>query len=139
MPKKTKISLSRLESFLKAQCDRLRTSMDAAEYKNYIIALLFLKRINDQFEIDRLALKDKLKAQYPDVDEADIEAELDVPEKYNCFVPDKARWKYVLHPLDDEGETIDYADAITTALAEVEKHNSALLSGVLSKSLPNAT
>ena len=48
MPKKTKISLSRLESFLKAQCDRLRTSMDAAEYKNYIIALLFLKRINDQ-------------------------------------------------------------------------------------------
>ena len=133
MPKKTKISLSRLESFLKAQCDRLRTSMDAAEYKNYIIALLFLKRINDQFEIDRLALKDKLKAQYPDVDEADIEAELDVPEKYNCFVPDKARWKYVLHPLDDEGETIDYADAITTALAEVEKHNSALLSGVLSK------
>ena len=35
MPKKNKISLSRLESFLKAQCDRLRTSMDAAEYKNY--------------------------------------------------------------------------------------------------------
>ncbi|MBQ3617291.1 MAG: hypothetical protein IJQ89_06555 [Bacteroidales bacterium] len=31
MAKKTKISLSRLESFLKAQCDRLRTSMDAAE------------------------------------------------------------------------------------------------------------
>ena len=29
MPKKSKISLSRLESFLKAQCDRLRTSMDA--------------------------------------------------------------------------------------------------------------
>ena len=57
MPKKQKISLSRLESFLKAQCDRLRTSMDAAEYKNYIIALLFLKRINDQFEIDRIALK----------------------------------------------------------------------------------
>ena len=52
MPKKQKISLSRLESFLKAQCDRLRTSMDAAEYKNYIIALLFLKRINDQDRID---------------------------------------------------------------------------------------
>lgn len=51
MSKKTKISLSRLESFLKAQCDRLRTSMDAAEYKNYIIALLFLKRINDQYYV----------------------------------------------------------------------------------------
>lgn len=133
MPKKNKISLSRLESFLKAQCDRLRTSMDAAEYKNYIIALLFLKRINDQFEIDRLALKEELKKQYPNAAEADIEAELDIPEKYICYVPDKARWKFVLNPVDDEGETISYADAITTALAEVEKSNSALLSGVLSK------
>ena len=131
--KKTKISLSRLESFLKAQCDRLRTSMDAAEYKNYIIALLFLKRINDQFEIDRLALKDELKKQYPNAADADIEAELDIPEKYICYVPDKARWKFVLNPVDDEGENISYADAITTALAEVEKSNSALLSGVLSK------
>ena len=85
MSKKTKISLSRLESFLKAQCDRLRTSMDAAEYKNYIIALLFLKRINDQFEIDRQLLKDELKKQYPNADEADIEEELDHPEKYNCY------------------------------------------------------
>lgn len=86
MSKKTKISLSRLESFLKAQCDRLRTSMDAAEYKNYIIALLFLKRINDQFEIDRIALKDELKKQYSNAAEADIEAELDIPEKYICYV-----------------------------------------------------
>lgn len=133
MSRKTKISLSRLESFLKAQCDRLRTSMDAAEYKNYIIALLFLKRINDQFEIDRLKLKDELLKQYPDADEADIEAELDIPEKHICYVPDKARWKFVLNPVDDKGEDVSYADAITTALAEVEKSNSALLSGVLSK------
>ena len=133
MPKKTKISLSRLESFLKAQCDRLRTSMDAAEYKNYIIALLFLKRINDQFEIDRQQLKDDLKKQYPNADEATIEEELDIPEKYNCYVPALARWKYLLHPLNEEGEELSYGDAITTALAEVEKSNSALLSGVLSK------
>ena len=133
MSKKTKISLSRLESFLKAQCDRLRTSMDAAEYKNYIIALLFLKRINDQFEIDRLALKEDLKKQYPNADEATIDEELGIPEKYNCFVPELARWKYLLHPLSEEGEELSYGDAITTALAEVEKSNSALLSGVLSK------
>jgi type I restriction enzyme M protein len=133
MSKKTKISLSRLESFLKAQCDRLRTSMDAAEYKNYIIALLFLKRINDQFEIDRLALKDDLRKQYPDADEATIEEELDIPEKYNCYVPELARWKYLLHPLNEHDEELSYGDAITTALAEVEKSNAALLSGVLSK------
>lgn len=70
MSHKSKISLSRLQSFLKSQCDRLRTSMDAAEYKNYIIALLFLKRINDQFEIDRQALKESLLKTYPDADES---------------------------------------------------------------------
>ena len=44
-----KISLSKLESFLKAQCDALRgAGLDAAEYKDYIIAMIFLKRVNDQ-------------------------------------------------------------------------------------------
>ncbi|WP_215905263.1 type I restriction-modification system subunit M N-terminal domain-containing protein [Treponema peruense] len=36
-----KLSLSALETFLKSQCDALRTSMDAAEYKDYIIAMIF--------------------------------------------------------------------------------------------------
>ena len=133
MSKKTKISLSRLESFLKAQCDRLRTSMDASEYKNYIIALLFLKRINDQFEIDRQTLKEELKKQYPNASDADIEEELNIPEKYNCFVPELARWKYLLHPVNEKEEELSFGDAITTALTEVERTNSALLSGVLSK------
>lgn len=133
MSRKTKISLSRLQSFLKAQCDRLRAYMDASEYKDYIIALLFIKRINDQFEIDRLKLRDELKTQFPDVPDADIEEELDVPEKYNCYVPPLARWKHLLNPVDENGEEISYGDAITIALAEVEKSNSALLSGVLSK------
>ena len=132
MSRKTKISLSRLQSFLKAQCDRLRAYMDASEYKDYIIALLFIKRINDQFEIDRLKLRDELKTQFPDVPESDIEEELDVPEKYNCYVPTLARWKHLLNPNDENGEEISYGDAITIALAEVEKSNSALLSGVLS-------
>lgn len=132
MSRKTKISLSRLQSFLKAQCDRLRAYMDASEYKDYIIALLFIKRINDQFEIDRLKLRNELKTQFPDVPESDIEEELDVAEKYNCYVPPLARWKYLLNPNDENGEEISYGDAITIALAEVEKSNSALLSGVLS-------
>lgn len=132
MARKNKISLSRLQSFLKAQCDRLRAYMDASEYKDYIIALLFIKRINDQFEIDRLKLRDELKTQFPDVPESDIEEELDVAEKYNCYVPPLARWKHLLNPNDESGEEISYGNAITIALAEVEKSNSALLSGVLS-------
>lgn len=133
MSKKTKISLSRLETFLKAECDRLRTSMDASEYKNYLIALLFLKRINDQFDIDRKKLEDDLKKEFPDANAEDIENELDVPEKYNCYVPKLARWKFLLAPVNEQDEEISYGDAITTALKEVEISNAALLSGVLSK------
>ena len=63
---------------------------DAAEYKNYIIALLFLKRINDQFEIDRIALKESLRKQYPDTPgeplyDLDIQCEIEaVPYEQLC-------------------------------------------------------
>ena len=59
-----------------------------------------------------------MKKQYPNTDEATINEELDIPEKYNCYVPALARWKYLLHPLNDDGEELSYGDAITTALAE---------------------
>jgi len=102
-----KISLSRLNTFLKLQCDNLRAAgLDASEYKDYIIAMLFLKRVNDQFEIARLARTNKLLEEYPDLSKEEIADELEeikAPE-YEFFVPKLARWKIDYKPTLEERE-----------------------------------
>jgi len=98
-----KISLSKLESFLKSQCDALRgAGLDAAEYKDYLIALIFLKRVNDQFEVAQIANKLKLKQEYPDASETVILAELEQPNAavYEFYVPVRSRWKVETLPLE---------------------------------------
>jgi type I restriction enzyme M protein len=103
-----KISLSRLNTFLKLQCDNLRAAgLDAAEYKDYIIAMLFLKRVNDQFEIGRIKRSDNLLKEYPDLSPQEIEEELEevkAPE-YEFFVPKLARWKIDYQPTPEEKQT----------------------------------
>lgn len=100
-----KITLSRLNTFLKLQCDNLRAAgLDAAEYKDYIIAMLFLKRVNDQFELARLERINHLKAEFPDLTEEELNEELEQinAEEYDFFVPLMARWKVSYTPNSEE-------------------------------------
>jgi type I restriction enzyme M protein len=115
--------------------DRLRGSVESAEYKHLVLGLLFLKYISDSFERRRAwlekATRDPASADYFTDDDA-VRAEiLEDRDEYiseNVFwVPEEARWPALLaaSSLSDVGERID------RALDAIERDNAEQLRGVL--------
>ena len=103
--------LKELESTLWKSADKLRTSLDAAQYKHVVLGLIFVKYISDSFE-DR---KQELSQQFNDKDhyyyiypqdyqseaerEQAIKGELEERDYYtekNVFwVPQVSRWEFL--------------------------------------------
>lgn len=105
MSQTKKITLSRLNTFLKLQCDNLRAAgLDAAEYKDYIIAMIFLKRVNDQFDLARLERANHLREEFPELTDEELNDELEQinAEEYDFFVPLMARWRVSYNPTPEE-------------------------------------
>lgn len=100
--------------------DKLRSNMDAAEYKHVVLGLIFLKYVSDSFEEKYNELKAEGYGDEEDRDEYVAE---------NIFwVPKEARWSNIkAHATGtDVGETID------KAMEAIEKENNSL-KGVLTK------
>jgi type I restriction enzyme M protein len=113
-----------LEKTLWAAADKLRSNMDAAEYKHIVLGLIFLKYISDAF-YDQY---EKLKAGQGEFEDADPED----PDEYLgdnvFFVPEKARWQY----LQDRAKQPEIGKTIDDAMDEIEKINPPL-KGILPK------
>ena len=112
----------------------IRGAQDAAKFKDYLLPLLFLKRLSDVFddEIDRLA------EEYGDREVAWEIAESD-HELLRFYLPPEARWSVVSRretydwPSDQQGRSTrsrDIGEHLTRAVRAVVLHNPTL-SGVI--------
>ena len=116
--------IKEIEKTLWAAADKLRSNMDAAEYKHVVLGLIFLKYISDAFT----ELHEKLvegKGEFKGADPEDPDEYL----AYNVFyVPEKARWNY----LQSNAKQPNIGILIDKAMDEIEKINENL-KGVLPK------
>ena len=90
-------TMKELKDTLWKAADKLRGSMDASQYKDVILGLVFLKYVSDAYAERRAAIHDELAAA--GMDEDQISQLINDPEEYHGYgvfvVPPTARWDYL--------------------------------------------
>lgn len=118
-----------LKKTLWAAADKLRSSMDAAEYKHIVLGLIFLKYISDAFDERRARLQAEFADQASDLylpdpqDRGEALEERDYYTMANVFwVPAQARWEAIR----DQAKQADIGVRIDAALEAIETDNAPL-------------
>lgn len=118
-----------------AAADKLRTNMDAAEYKHIVLGLIFLKYVSDAFAAHR----EELKYRFADSNDeffigegGDVARELEDRDYYTAanvfWVPEAARWEQ----LQEKARQPEIGVLIDKALEAIENDNPRL-KGLLDK------
>jgi type I restriction enzyme M protein len=115
MAKKKEVKEKPIEVMLWDAANKLRGSVEPAEYKHVVLGLIFLKFASDKFEEQRAKLIAEGKEKY-----------IEMPEFYNMnnvfFLEEISRWSYLIK----RAKQNDIALLIDTALHTIEKNNKAL-------------
>src|SRR4051794_2313971 len=123
-------TMAELKDILWKSADKLRGSMDAAQYKDFVLGLVFLKYVSDSFEERRRQIRDELIAD--GVPESRHESFLDDKDEYDregvFWVPEGARWA----DLAAQAKSGAIGQLIDGAMDAIMKAN-ASLTGVLPK------
>jgi len=133
--KKSESTPASLEAALWEAANRLRSNMDAAEYKHVVLGLIFLKYVSDVFAVRRAQLEELVEdpgSDYFMPNDAARAAVLESRDEYTAegvfWIPEGHRWDDLRKAAkqDDIGARID------AAMDAIEKDNPAL-KGVLPK------
>ena len=108
--------------------DKLRSNMDAAEYKHVVLGLIFLKFISDKFNAKYEDLKARQKTDFTDPEERDEYVAENV-----FWVPKGARWQ----DIQDRATTAEIGQIVDDAMRAIEAENPTL-EGVLPKNYARA-
>ncbi|WP_033222646.1 type I restriction-modification system subunit M [Kitasatospora phosalacinea] len=119
-----------IQAILWKAADKLRGSIDAAQYKEFVLGLIFLKYVSDAFEERRKELAKELAED--GISEDQIGDFLEDRDEYTgahvFWVPETARWSWIAANAKSQG----VGKLLDEAMEAVMRENSAL-TGVLPK------
>jgi len=110
-----KLTFDKMKAKVWEAADILRGSIDSSDYKNYILGMLFLKRLSDVFEEE---------AEGIEKETGDKKLAWEDPDEHQFFVPKRAQWMEIRKIPSQIG------DSLNKACAELEDRNP-LMEGVL--------
>ncbi|MFC9427887.1 type I restriction-modification system subunit M [Streptomyces sp. NPDC056987] len=124
-----------MKSILWKSADKLRGSLDAAEYKHFVLGLVFLKYVSDAMEEKRELLEEELRSGgmlagmglEGTAPEELIRKTVEDPLQYTgagiFYVPPTARWNEVLKHAKVSADGPSVGEVIDGAMGTIEKFN----------------